>query len=110
MIKLNRIGSKLGAVGLFGVVLAGGMVANQMMSESTINAANQRAHLQQMADLYLIGERDGVDPSADQLVDERVDRRDVVRQAPLVRLHLLHPRTPVAERSNERRVPASVVQ
>ena len=48
MIKLNRIGNKLGAVGLLGVVLAGGMVANQMVSESTIDAANQRARVQQM--------------------------------------------------------------
>ena len=40
MIKLNRIGNKLGAVGLFGVLLSGGMVANQMVSESAINSAN----------------------------------------------------------------------
>ncbi len=48
MIKLNRIGNKLGAVGLFGVLLSGGMVANQMVSESTINSANDRAGVQQM--------------------------------------------------------------
>jgi methyl-accepting chemotaxis protein len=47
MIKLNRIGNKLGAVGLFGVLLAGGMVANQMVSESTIDAANHRAEVHQ---------------------------------------------------------------
>jgi methyl-accepting chemotaxis protein len=47
MIKLNRIGNKLGAVGLFGVLLAGGMVANQMVSESTIDSANHRAGVQQ---------------------------------------------------------------
>jgi hypothetical protein len=47
MIKLNRIGNKLGAVGLFGVLLSGGMVANQMISESTINSANHRAGVQQ---------------------------------------------------------------
>ena len=47
MIRLNRIGNKLGAVGLLGVLLAGGMVANQMVSESTIDAANQRARVQQ---------------------------------------------------------------
>src|SRR3984893_2616172 len=47
MIKLNRIGNKLGAVGLFGVLLSGGMVANQMVSESAINSANQRAGVQQ---------------------------------------------------------------
>jgi methyl-accepting chemotaxis protein len=47
MIKLNRIGYKLGAVGLFGVLLSGGMVANQMVSEQAINSANHRAGLQQ---------------------------------------------------------------
>ena len=47
MIKLNRIGNKLGAVGLFSVLLAGGMVANQRVSESTINSANDRAGVQQ---------------------------------------------------------------
>jgi len=43
MIKLNRIGYKLGLAGALGIVLAGGMVANQMMSESAIEAANSRA-------------------------------------------------------------------
>jgi methyl-accepting chemotaxis protein len=47
MIKLNRIGNKLGIVGLFGVLLSGGMVANQMVSESAINSANHRAGVQQ---------------------------------------------------------------
>jgi methyl-accepting chemotaxis protein len=47
MIKLNRIGNKLGAVGLFGVLLAGGMVVNQMVSETTIDAANHRAEVHQ---------------------------------------------------------------
>ncbi len=47
MIKLNRIGYKLGAAGLFGVLLSGGMAANQMVSESTINSANYRAEVQQ---------------------------------------------------------------
>ncbi len=47
MIKLNRIGNKLGAVGLFSVLLAGGMVANQRVSELTINSANDRAGVQQ---------------------------------------------------------------
>jgi methyl-accepting chemotaxis protein len=46
MIKLNRIGNKLGAAGLFGVLLSGGMVANQMVSESAINSANERAGVQ----------------------------------------------------------------
>ena len=47
MIQLNRIGNKLGAVGLFAVLLSGGMVVNQMVSESTINSANHRAGMQQ---------------------------------------------------------------
>ena len=34
MIKFNRIGNKLGLVGLLGIALAVGMAANQMMSES----------------------------------------------------------------------------
>jgi hypothetical protein len=56
MIKLNRIGNKLGAVGLFGVLLSGGMLANQMASESTINSANHRAGVQQtIADHTLQG-------------------------------------------------------
>jgi methyl-accepting chemotaxis protein len=56
MIKLNRIGYKLGAVGLLGVLLSGGMVANQMASESAINSANHRAGLQQsIADRTLEG-------------------------------------------------------
>ena len=33
MIKLNRIGNKLGLAGAIGVLLAAGMVANQMVSE-----------------------------------------------------------------------------
>jgi len=56
MIKLNRIGNKLGAVGLFGVLLSGGVVANQMVSESTIGSANYRAGVQQtIADHTLQG-------------------------------------------------------
>jgi methyl-accepting chemotaxis protein len=56
MIKLNRISNKLGAAGLFGVLLSGGMVANQMVSESTINSANYRAGVQQtIADHTLQG-------------------------------------------------------
>jgi methyl-accepting chemotaxis protein len=47
MIKLNRIGNKLGAAGIFSVLLAGGMVVNQTLSERTIDAANQRASAQQ---------------------------------------------------------------
>ena len=56
MIKLNRIGNKLGIVGLFGVLLSGGMVANQMVSETTINSANHRAGVQQtIGDHTLLG-------------------------------------------------------
>jgi methyl-accepting chemotaxis protein len=56
MIKLNRIGNKLGIVGLFGVLLSGGMVANQMVSETAINSANHRAGVQQtIADHTLQG-------------------------------------------------------
>jgi methyl-accepting chemotaxis protein len=43
MIKLNRIGYKLGLAGAVGILLAGGMVANQMMSERAVEAANSRA-------------------------------------------------------------------
>ena len=43
MIKLNRIGYKLGLAGALGIVLAGGMVANQMISEQAIEVANNRA-------------------------------------------------------------------
>jgi len=47
VIKLNRIGNKLGAVGLLGVLLSAGMVANQMVSESAITSASNRARVQQ---------------------------------------------------------------
>jgi methyl-accepting chemotaxis protein len=46
MIKFNRIGNKLGAVGVFGVLLAGGMVVNQMVSEQAIDSANHRVTVQ----------------------------------------------------------------
>ena len=42
MIKLNRIGNKLGLAGAVGVLLAIGMVANQMITESE-NRGSQRA-------------------------------------------------------------------
>ncbi|QFI77070.1 HAMP domain-containing protein [Bradyrhizobium betae] len=45
--KINRIGNKLGAVGILGVVLAGGMLVNQMMSEVSIVRSNQRADAQE---------------------------------------------------------------
>ena len=43
MIKLNRIGYKLGLAGAIGVLLAVGMAANQMVSEATVTAADERA-------------------------------------------------------------------
>jgi len=42
MIKLNRIGNKLGLAGAVGVLLAIGMVANQMISEAQVEAASGR--------------------------------------------------------------------
>lgn len=43
MIKLNRIGNKLGLAGAVGVLLAIGMVANQMVTESKIEEGSARA-------------------------------------------------------------------
>ena len=43
MIKLNRIGNKLGLAGAVGVLLAIGMVANQMVTESKIEESGERA-------------------------------------------------------------------
>src|SRR5580658_648958 len=48
MVKFNRIGSKLGLAGAFGILLSGGMVVNQMVSEAAINSANGRAENQQI--------------------------------------------------------------
>lgn len=42
MIKLNRIGNKLGLAGAVGVLLSVGLMANQMMSEADISAASER--------------------------------------------------------------------
>jgi methyl-accepting chemotaxis protein len=51
MIKLNRIGNKLGLAGAIGVLLAVGMVANQMVTEARIAEAGERAaRSQQVAD------------------------------------------------------------
>ena len=47
MIKLNRIGNKLGLAGLAGILLSAGMLVNQMMSEATVTAANHMASRQQ---------------------------------------------------------------
>ena len=43
MIKLNRIGYKLGLAGAVGIVLAVSMTANQMMTESHVAASTERA-------------------------------------------------------------------
>jgi methyl-accepting chemotaxis protein len=54
MIKLNRIGNKLGLAGAIGVFLAAGMVANQMISEAAVGAANGRvARSQRVIDSVL---------------------------------------------------------
>ena len=51
MIKLNRIGNKLGLAGAVGVLLAIGMVANQMVTEARIEQGSERAaRSQQVAD------------------------------------------------------------
>jgi methyl-accepting chemotaxis protein len=47
MIKLNRIGNKLGLAGAVGVLLSIGMLTNQTVTESSVNAANQLADRQQ---------------------------------------------------------------
>jgi HAMP domain-containing protein len=41
--KLNRIGYKLGLAGAVGATLAVGMIANQMVAERAVTAANQQA-------------------------------------------------------------------
>jgi methyl-accepting chemotaxis protein len=54
MIKLNRIGNKLGIAGVVGVLLAIGMVANQLATESTVAVANDRTdRLQRVAESTL---------------------------------------------------------
>ena len=54
MIKLNRIGNKLGLAGAVGVLLAIGLVANQMATESTVAVANDRTdRLQRVAESTL---------------------------------------------------------
>jgi methyl-accepting chemotaxis protein len=47
MVKLNRIGNKLGLAGLAGILLSIGMVANQTATESSVSDANRRANVQQ---------------------------------------------------------------
>ncbi len=59
MIKLNRIGYKLGLAGAVGVLLSIGMVANQMVTESTVAGANERAgRSQRVADSTLTAHLD----------------------------------------------------
>ena len=54
MIKLNRIGNKLGLAGAVGVLLAVGMMVNQITTESTVGAANDGAdRSQRVADSTL---------------------------------------------------------
>ena len=56
MIKLNRIGNKLGLAGLAGILLAAGMLVNQMTSETEVLAFGERATRQQkVAELSLEG-------------------------------------------------------
>src|SRR6201995_5749715 len=40
---LNRIGNKLGLAGALGVLLAAGMMANQMSTDASVAAAHERA-------------------------------------------------------------------
>ena len=47
MIKLNRIGNKLGLAGAVGILLAAGMVANQMVTEASIEQSSVRANRSQ---------------------------------------------------------------
>ena len=54
MIKLNRIGNKLGLAGAVGVLLAIGMMVNQITTEFTVGAANDGAdRSQRVADSTL---------------------------------------------------------
>ncbi|WP_315706261.1 MULTISPECIES: HAMP domain-containing methyl-accepting chemotaxis protein [unclassified Bradyrhizobium] len=45
--KLNRIGYKLGLAGAIGATLAIGMIANQMIAEHAVNAANEQTERSQ---------------------------------------------------------------
>src|SRR6202158_236769 len=59
MIKLNRIGYKSGLAGAVGVLLSLGMVANQMVSESTVAGVNDSAERsQRVADSTLTAHLD----------------------------------------------------
>src|SRR5882757_2789575 len=59
MIKLNRIGYKLGLAGVLSVVLAAGMVANQMIAETHVAGSTERAgRSQRVADSSLAAHLD----------------------------------------------------
>ena len=59
MIKLNRIGYKLGLAGAIGVLLSIGMVTNQIVTEATVAAANDSAERsQRVADSTLTAHLD----------------------------------------------------
>ena len=59
MIKLNRIGYKLGLAGAIGVLLAVGMAANQMHTEVAVTGATERAgRSQKVADSSLSAQLD----------------------------------------------------
>ena len=59
MIKLNRIGYKLGLAGVLSVVLAVGMVANQMVTETHVAGSTERAgRSQRVADSSLAAHLD----------------------------------------------------
>ena len=47
MVKINRVGNKLGLAGLIGILLSIGVVANQMHTETEFSGANRRADVQQ---------------------------------------------------------------
>jgi methyl-accepting chemotaxis protein len=47
MVKLNRIGNKLGLAGAVGVLLSIGMLANQWMAESSVSEVTRLADVQQ---------------------------------------------------------------
>ena len=59
MIKLNRIGNKLGLAGAIGILLSAGQIANQMTSEASVAAVNDRAdHAQHVIEHALTASAD----------------------------------------------------
>jgi methyl-accepting chemotaxis protein len=59
MIKFNRIGNKLGLAGAVGILLAIGMAANQIIAESSVTGATERANRSQtVADTALAAHLD----------------------------------------------------